>query len=136
MDEFAKKLEGALHLSDVEKRLSGLLNKDKLNSADGSMATSHTKTSKMKKVWIYSYDVDSEFLLFCYISRHACTTCKLNDAFGEFVSSPQQALMAAILTAISGTPVLPGAFPPRLPDLPPLNIQRYKPSHIEVSNKS
>lgn len=46
MDKFAKKLEGALHLSDVEERLSGLLNKDKLNSADGSLTTSHTKTSR------------------------------------------------------------------------------------------
>lgn len=61
---------------------------------------------------------------------------KLDDALGEFVSSPQQTLMAAILTAISGTPVLPGAFPPPLPDLPPLKIQRHEPSSSEVSLKS
>lgn len=52
MDEFAKKLEGALHLSDVEEKLSGVLDGHKLKGADGSMSTSHDKasSSKMKKV--------------------------------------------------------------------------------------
>lgn len=46
---------------------------------------------------------------------------KLDEVLKDFVSDPQQALMAAIVTAISGTPVLPGAFPPRPPKAPPLD---------------
>ncbi len=39
-----------------------------------------------------------------------------------FVSDPQQALMAALISALSGTPVKPGSFPPRPPKAPPLDF--------------
>ena len=50
------------------------------------------------------------------------TLFQLDEALKKYISDPQQDLMAAILSAVSGAPVIPGSFPPPPPPLPPLNV--------------
>ena len=49
----------------------------------------------------------------------------------DYSSDPTLDLLAAVYSAVSGTPVKPGAFPPPPPSLPPLHVNH--PSNVKVS---
>ena len=61
---------------------------------------------------------------------------QLKEAFGDFVSDPQQALMAAVVSAISGTVITPGSPAPPLPPFPPdIHINGKAPTPMLLYSK-